>query len=120
MKKTLIAALCSVFFVCIACSKSNENTGIADSEIYFFYQETCPHCHSAAKYIKEKHPNLKIVSRDVKLPGNNKLFNEALKKYHITGAAGTPLICFKNRYIMGWSESSEAEFDALAKPYEKH
>ena len=119
MKKIILAFLCFVTLMFTACSKSEEEKELDGSKIYFFYQTTCPHCHDAEKYIKENHPDLKIVMRDVRLPGNQKLFNYAVRKYKITGAAGTPLICFDDKYILGWSEETAKEFEYYVKPYEK-
>lgn len=120
MKKFLISALCafSVLFMS-ACEKSAEEKELDGSRIYFFYQTTCPHCHDAAKYIKENYPDLKMVSRDVRLPGNQKLFSYAVKKYKVGEMAGTPLICFDDKYIMGWSDAKAKEFDEYSKPYRK-
>ena len=119
MNKILVSLLCAFCLLLAACKKSPEEKELDGSRIYFFYQTTCPHCHDAAKYIKEKHPDLKIVSRDVRLPGNQKLFRYAVKKYKIGEAAGTPLICFKDKYIMGWSDAKAQEFEKYAEPYQK-
>ena len=120
MKKFLFSALCalSVLFMS-ACEKSAEENELDGSRIYFFYQTTCPHCHDAAKYIKENYPDLNMVSRNVRLPGNQKLFSYAVKKYKIGEMAGTPLICFDDKYIMGWSDAKSKEFDEYSKPYRK-
>ena len=118
MKNFLFSILCAVSFLFIAsCEKYAEEKELDGSRIYFFYQTTCPHCHTAAKYIKENHPDLKIVSRDIRLPGNQNLFRYAVKKYKISEAAGTPLICFDDKYIMGWSDAKAKEFDEYAKTY---
>lgn len=119
MKKLIALLFCALSFMLSACEKSAEEKELDGSRIYFFYQTTCPHCHDAAKYIKEKHPDLKIVSRDVRLPGNQKLFAYAVKKYKINEPAGTPLICFDDEYIMGWSDAKAKEFEVFVKPYEK-
>ena len=120
MKKVLLSFFCFVALLFVgACEKSPEGQELDGSKIYFFYQTTCPHCHTAAKYIKEKHPSLKIVSRDIRLPGNRQLFDYAVKKYKIGATAGTPLICFDDKYIMGWSDEKAKEFEEYAKPYEK-
>lgn len=119
MRKLVAAILCMFSLMLSACEKSLEEKELDGSRIYFFYQTTCPHCHDAAKYIKEKHPNLKMVSRDVRLPGNQKLFSYAVKKYKIGQQAGTPLICFGDEYIMGWSDAKALEFEKLVEPYEK-
>lgn len=117
MKKLLLSILCSVgLFVVTACSDSADE--LNDDKIYFFYQTTCPHCHDAAQYIKANYPTLnKITSIDIKLPGNMRLFEKAVKKYKITGAKGTPLILMGDKYIMGWSETKQDEFDLYVKPY---
>lgn len=120
MKKFLFTAMCAFSLIFLSsCNKSAEEKELAGDNIYFFYQTTCSHCHDAAKYIKENHPDLKIISRDVRLPGNQKLFQTALRKYKITSSAGTPLICFGDNYIMGWSESKIKKFEEYSKPYKK-
>ena len=118
MKKIFVAILCVFLLMLAACKKSPEEQELDGSRIYFFYQTNCSHCHDAAEYIKENHPNLKIVSRDIHLPGNQKLFSYAVKKYKIGRQVGTPLICFGDKYIMGWSETKAAEFEKFVKPYE--
>ena len=119
MKKIAIAMFCMISLMLSACEKSPEEKELDGSRIYFFYQTTCPHCHDAARYIKENHPKLKMVSRDIRLPENQKLFSYAVKKYKIGQQAGTPLICFDGEYIMGWSDAKAKEFEKLVEPYEK-
>lgn len=114
MKKLLLALLCAAATLVTACSK---NESLSGDKIYFFYQTSCPHCHDAAKYIKEQHPDLKITALDVKLPGNMRLFQQALEKYGVAGNAGTPFITFGDKYIMGWSDSDKTLFDVYSKPY---
>ena len=118
--KRILALLFSVVFLLTACGE-NENSlqNLSKDEVYFFYQETCPHCHNAAKYITEKHPNMKIKGLDVKMPGNMKLLQQAAKDYKLpTKSIGTPLICFGKNYIMGWSDEDMARLDTLALHYE--
>ena len=117
MNKLFSALLCALgLFVTTACSNSS-TVELSQDKIYFFYQTTCPHCHDAAKYIKANYPTLKITSLDIKLPGNMKLFEKAVKKYNITGPTGTPLFIMGNNYLMGWGNSEQARFDLYVKPY---
>ena len=117
MKKLFLAFLCAFSFLAIAaCSKSADNE-LSKDKIYFFYQTTCPHCHDAAGYIKKNYPSLKITALDIKLPGNLKLFETAIKKYDITGPAGTPLFIMGDHYLMGWAEAEQMKFDLYVKPY---
>lgn len=101
-----------------ACSDEDEISSLSREEVYFFYQETCPHCHVAADYIKENHPTMRVKALDIKMPGNMRLFEKAVKGYKIDGVAGTPLICFGNHYIMGWSEDDVGRLDEYARDYE--
>lgn len=106
--------------VCLAaCRDENSVASLSANEVYFFYQTTCPHCHTAAEYIKEKHPGLKVKSFDVKMPGNMKLFQQAVKDYKITDAAGTPLIGMGDNYIMGWGDREAQAFEKYVVQYEK-
>ena len=100
-----------------SCHSEDDITELSKQQVYFFYQQTCPHCHTAAKYIKNKYPDLKIISRDLKLPGNRKLFKDAVTQYKIRGSAGTPLICFGEHYIMGWGPKDKELFDYYIQPY---
>lgn len=121
LKRLLNVAICACVALLIsACGDSADNIkNLSKEQIYFFYKESCPHCHEAAEYIKEKYPHLQIKGLNVKMPGNQKLFIQAVKTYRIGAMAGTPLICFGNEYIMGWGKDSSARFDELSKPYIK-
>lgn len=109
---------CSIFMLLSACSRADDIRSLSRDEVYFFYQVTCPHCHTAAQYIKEKHPSMRVKALDVKLPGNMRLLQDAAKFYKIGNNVGTPLICFGDHYIMGWSDEDAERLDALAEKYE--
>lgn len=100
-----------------ACGKSDDITNLSRKEVYFFYQQSCPHCHTAADYIKANHPKLRIKALDINMPGNRRLFENAVREYKPEGAAGTPFICFGKRYIMGWGDDDPKLFDELAADY---
>lgn len=134
MRKLLSLCVCLCGLVIIAACHSEEkkedtaavNTteaqdivSLSADMVYFFYQETCPHCHDAAAYLHENHPNAKIKALNIKMPGNMKLFSEAVMTYKIGNQAGTPLICFGENYIMGWSDEDKKMLDVWIKPYEK-
>lgn len=118
MKKIFFFVWMLFSFVLIsACSNASDSNELEADKIYFFYQTTCSHCHDAAKYIKKNYPTLKITALDIKLPGNMKLFEKAVKKYNVTKAAGTPLFCFGKNYIMGWGNEEQNLFDHYVKTY---
>jgi len=117
MKKFLAVVLCAVGLLFTASCRQNNETKLSGDTIYFFYQDTCPHCHDAARYFKEKYPDVKIMRYDIKLPGNLRLFEQAVRQYNIKGPTGTPLICMGKHYLMGWSENNEHLFDLYVKDY---
>lgn len=119
LRRLLVAFMGLAVMVLTACEDKNSVPYLSKNEVYFFYQTTCPHCHTAAEYIRANHPELKIKGLDIKMPGNMKLFQQAVKDYKIETAAGTPLICMGNHYIMGWSSEDEKGFDTYAGDYEK-
>ena len=101
-----------------ACQKKDDIVKLSEQEIYFFFQEGCPHCHTAAEYIKEKYPNLQVKSLDIAMPRNRRLFQQATRAYKLGMNVGTPLICFGKQYIMRWGSEAPQQFELYAKKYE--
>lgn len=119
MRRLLVALFCFVVMLLTACDDKNSVRYLSKNEVYFFYQTTCPHCHTAAQYIKEHHPDLKVKGLDIKMPGNLRMFHQAVSDYKIETAAGTPLICMGDNYIMGWNDSDTKLFDEYVSGYYK-
>ncbi len=115
MKKILSCLL--LVLVVVACSAQKSN--LKDDEIYFFYSNSCPHCHHALEYMNKKYPNLEIAMVNVANPQGYDLLVEAAQKYKLGNNVGTPLITFGDNYIMGWAKQYEAKFDEYCKPYMK-
>ena len=107
-----------VFFLA-SCKEKDDIVALSANEVYFFYQETCPHCHHAADYIQAHYPDLAVKSLDIKMPGNLRLFESAVKTYKVGSNVGTPLLCLGKNYIMGWGDEDAARFDAYVKDYLK-
>ena len=118
LRKLLICVYCLGGLLLAGCDNRDNIETLSQNEVYFFYQESCPHCHTAAEYIKSNYPHLKIKSLDIKMPGNRRMFQAAAKTYKVGFAAGTPLICFGKDYIMGWGADAPAQFDLFAKKYQ--
>lgn len=97
----------------------NEEEGLREDKIYFFYAMGCPHCHDALEYIKAKYPNLAMESKNVASRDGYELFLECADKFDLGNQIGTPLFCMGKSYIMGWGKSSGAQFDEQVKPYIK-
>ena len=119
IRKILLSLCFAATLFLVACKDKNDIESLSQNEVYFFYQQTCPHCHEAAEYIKKHHSDVKIKSLDIAMPGNKKLFQSAARTYKVGMAAGTPLICFGKNHIMGWGADAPKQFDLLAKDYKK-
>ena len=85
-------------------SKSVNETAVQSEiradEIYFFYSNSCPHCHEALEYINGKYPDLKCA-----------------QKFKLGKRIGTPLFCMGDNYLMGWAPEYEAKFDSYVRPF---
>lgn len=105
----------TVVLLLAACGKT-EN-GLADDKVYFFFSNTCPHCHHALEYINAKYPNLEMAMVNVGNPEGLDLLVKAAQKFKLGNNVGTPLIVFGDKYLMGWSSEYETEFDKYVRPY---
>ncbi len=111
MKKYLLALLILPMFL-LGCGRTEND--FSSNKLYFFYSDTCPHCHDALKYIDTKYPELKLTMVNVANENGFELLIKAAKKFKLGNRVGTPLFVWNNRYIMGWSPQNEKLFDDLA------
>ncbi len=98
---------------------TKEDALLDTNKVYFFYSNTCPHCHHALNYINQKYPNLQLSMVNVGNPEGYDLFVHCAEKFKLGNQIGTPLFCMGDKYIMGWSQEYEARFDEYIKPYLK-
>lgn len=97
-------------FGCDSKPQLNENV------IYFFTKPGCPYCDKASDYIKQMHPELAVIYKNVKENSAKELMLECAKKFKLpTNQLGTPLICMGNNYILGWSDHSASLFERALK-----
>lgn len=125
MRKINIILLFILSLFVVACDNQSNSVNENDKEIvqqellpnkiYFFYQNSCPHCHDAADYIFEKYKDLPIVSINIANAGSYDLFMQCVKKFNLGTQVGTPLFCISDKYIMGWSVENKALFDIYVK-----
>ena len=90
---------------------------IKTDEIYFFFSNSCPHCHAALAYINAKYPNLKMAMVNVANPEGYALFVKCAQKFKLGNRIGTPLFCMGDNYLMGWADEYAPKFDAYVKPF---
>ncbi len=85
---------------------------IDDSRVfYFFYSESCPHCHQAMPFIAElekKYPVIKFQKLEVSMvPENLEILKKKIKEVGIDESKlGVPLFVFQKEYLMGFKENS--------------
>ncbi len=94
------------------------NAQIDSSKIYFFYSNTCPHCHEALKYLDKKYPDLEITMVNIAAPDGYKLLVECARKFNLGNMLGTPLFCMGDQHLMGWAPEYEAKFDAMVRNFQ--
>lgn len=87
-------------------------------KIYFFAHSMCMNCKDAFIYIQTHHKDLNILITDMNDKHNLDLYKQCVKKFNIKNQElRLPLICMKDNYIMGWTKSSEYEFEQAVKNF---
>lgn len=114
MKKLLILFVC---LLGITGCEQKDSVKLEQDKVYFFYQETCPHCKTAIDFINKTAPDLDLQIHEVNGHGRP-LFLECVHKFDLSyDNIGTPLICMGNDYIMGWSDENAEQFQQLIVPF---
>lgn len=119
MKKLFSICAAALLFLGACDNASKQTEEIAPDKIYFFFSNTCPHCHDALNYLNQKYPNLEISMTNVGNPEGFELFIKCARKFNLGNQIGTPLFCMGENHLMGWSPESEKEFDEYVKPFIK-
>ena len=114
MKKYLFMLLILPIFL-LGCNRQEDN--FFQEKLYFFYSDTCPHCHDALKYIDAQYPELTLTMINVANEGGLELLIKAAQKFKLGNRVGTPLFVWKDQYLMGWSPQNEKLFNELAQAY---
>lgn len=114
--KKLLCALAAVIMLVSAC-KDETPAEIQNDKVYFFFSNSCPHCHHAMEYINKKYPDAKITIVNVGNRSGYQLFLKCAEKFKLDNRLGTPLFCMGHRYIMGWAPEYEKKFDLYMRPF---
>ncbi len=117
MKKWL-GLLTVILLFTAACGPTPQNQ-ISNDKIYFFYSNSCPHCHEALEYINKKYSDLPISLVNVANPKGYDLFIACAQKFNLGNQIGTPLFCMGDNHLMGWAPEYESRFDQYARPFMK-
>ncbi len=116
MKKILFV-LIGILFIYACDNTKSANTKLSNDYIYFFYHTNCIYCHKAINYINKKYPSLNMKIHNIENQNSYKLFIECATKFNLGNNVGTPLLCMGDKYIMGWGDEYEKNFDDYVKPF---
>ncbi len=120
MKKIFYLLICSVFFVAACDGKTSKpQKEQSPDKIYFFYSNSCPHCHDALEYINKKYPNLKLSMVNVGTAEGYNLLIKCAQDFNLGNQIGTPFFCMGDKQLMGWSPQLAKRFDQYVIPFLK-
>lgn len=118
MKKIFYLLICSVFFVAACDGKTSKpQKEPAPDKVYFFYSNSCPHCHDALEYINAKYPDLKLSMVNVGNSEGYDLLIKCARDFRLGSRIGTPFFCMGSQYLMGLSPEIADRFDEKVKPF---
>lgn len=118
MKKIFYLLVFSLLFTA-ACdgNASNARTELSPDKVYFFYSNSCPHCHDALEYINGKYPELKLSMVNIGNSEGYDLLIKCARDFRLGSRVGTPFFCMGSQYLMGWSPEIADRFDEKVKPF---
>ena len=107
MKKVLFVLLFAVFSLVLSAEEAQKS-----ERFYFFYSDSCPHCHEAMPFVEElekEFPNIEFKKLELsKVPENLAIFNKKVEKLGIQGG-GVPTFVFRDQYIVGFKKGAFEE-----------
>ena len=86
--------------------------GDDDNIVYFFYLNTCPHCHEAMKFfrsLQKEYPDLIVKYTEASESlANSEMFELMSEKYG-TSAMNVPVMFFCRKQIVGFNAGEDEE-----------
>ena len=92
--------------------------------LYFFYSDSCPHCHEAMPFVEElekERPDIEFRKLEVsKSPENLAVFRKKMEKLGVKGG-GVPTFIFKDKHVIGFRKGvfEEKIRAMIGKPVKK-
>ncbi len=106
MKKILILLVLAMVSLTLSAEEAQKE------RFYFFYSDSCPHCHEAMPFVEElekEFPNIEFKKLELsKAPENMAIFNKKVEKLGIKGG-GVPTFVFRNEYVVGFKKGAFEE-----------
>ncbi len=103
MKKIFILLVSAMISLMLSAGETPQKS----ERFYFFYSESCPHCHEAMPFIEElekEFPNIEFKKLELsKVPENMAIFNKKVEKLGIKGG-GVPTFVFRDQYVVGFKK----------------
>ena len=103
MKKIFILLVSAMISLMLSAGETTQKS----ERFYFFYSESCPHCHEAMPFIEElekEFPNIEFKKLELsKAPENMAIFNKKVEKLGIKGG-GVPTFVFRDQYVVGFKK----------------
>ena len=119
MKKLTVFLIFTMLIFFVSAEEAQKS-----ERFYFFYSDSCPHCHEAMPFVEElekEFPNIEFKKLELsKVPENLAIFNKKVEKLGIQGG-GVPTFVFRDQYIVGFQKGAfEEKIRAMInKPAEK-
>jgi len=102
MRKIFILLACAMISLLLSAEDVKKS-----ERFYFFYSDSCPHCHEAMPFVDElekEFPDIEFKRLELtKVPENMAIFNKKAEKLGIKGG-GVPTFVFRDRYIVGFKK----------------
>lgn len=102
MRKIFILLACAMISLLLSAEDVKKS-----ERFYFFYSDSCPHCHEAMPFVDElekEFPDIEFKRLELtKVPENMAIFNKKAEKLRIKGG-GVPTFVFRDRYIVGFKK----------------
>ena len=102
MKKVLFLLVFALVSLTLSAEEAQKT-----ERFYFFYSDSCPHCHEAMPFVEElekEFPNIEFKKLELsKVPENMAIFNKKVEKLGIKGG-GVPTFVFRDQYIVGFKK----------------
>ena len=118
MKKIFLLLVFALITFAVTAEEASENI------LYFFYSNSCPHCHEAMPFVEElekERPDITFRKLEVsENEVNRAVFRKKAEKLGIKGG-GVPTFVFKDKYVIGFRKGVfEEKIRALiGKPAKK-
>lgn len=113
----VVASLAVVF----SGTPAQENTFPADTTLYFFYGEECPHCHNIMPFINnmtKKYPDVNIRILEIwHNETNQQLYQQVFADANVT-PGGVPSVVFGKSVLIG-ERDIPAKLEGLIQNYLK-